>query len=40
MYVGLGAVFSAATAVGWGGFAILCLYALALFVLLGAACTS
>jgi putative membrane protein len=37
MYVGLGAVFSAAVAVGWGGFAILCLYGLALFLLLGAA---
>jgi glycosyltransferase 2 family protein len=37
MYVGLDAVFSAAVAVGWGGFAILCLYALALFLLLGAA---
>ena len=37
MYVGLGAVFSAAIAVGWGGFAILCLYSLGLFVLLGAA---
>jgi len=36
-YVGLGAVFSAAIAVGWGGFAILCLYALGLFLLLGAA---
>jgi putative membrane protein len=36
-YVGLGAVFAAAVAVGWGGFAILCLYALALFVLLGTA---
>ncbi len=36
-YVGLGAVFAAAAAVGWGGFAILCLYALGLFVLLGAA---
>ena len=36
-YVGLGAVFSAAVTVGWGGFAILCLYALALFLLLGAA---
>jgi len=36
-YVGLGAVFAAAVAVGWGGFAILCLYALGLFVLLGAA---
>src|SRR3979411_2475397 len=37
MYVGLGAVFAAAIAVGWGGFAILCLYALALFLPLGAA---
>ena len=36
-YVGLGAVFSAAVAVGWGGFAILCLYALGLFLLLGCA---
>jgi len=34
-YIGLGAVFAAAVAVGWGGFAILCLYALGLFVLLG-----
>ncbi len=37
MYVGLGAVFAAAVAVGWGGFAILCLYALGLFLLLGTA---
>src|SRR5258708_33491972 len=37
MYVGLDAVFSAAVAVGWSGFAILCLYALGLFVVLGAA---
>ncbi len=37
MYVGLGTVFSAALAVGWGGFAILCLYALGMFLLLGAA---
>ncbi len=37
MYVGLGAVLQAAVAVGWGGFAILCLYALGLFLLLGAA---
>jgi glycosyltransferase 2 family protein len=37
MYVGLGAVLAAAVAVGWGGFAILCLYGLGLFVLLGAA---
>ena len=36
-YVGLGAVFAAAVAVGWGGFAILCLYALGLFLLLGTA---
>jgi putative membrane protein len=34
---GLGAVVSAVLAVGWGGFAILCAYALALFMLLGAA---
>ena len=37
MYVGLGAVLAAAGTVGWSGFAILCLYALALFLLLGAA---
>jgi glycosyltransferase 2 family protein len=37
-FVGVGAVFSAAAAVGWGGFAILCLYYLGLFPLLGAAC--
>jgi putative membrane protein len=37
IYVGLDAVFSAAVAVGWSGFAILCLYSLALFLLLGAA---
>lgn len=37
MYVGVGAVFSAAIAVGWGGFAILCLYALGVFLLLGCA---
>jgi putative membrane protein len=36
-YVGLGAVFAAAVAVGWGGFTILCLYGLAMFLLLGAA---
>ncbi len=36
-YIGLSAVFSAAIAVGWGGFAILCLYQLALFLLLGSA---
>jgi glycosyltransferase 2 family protein len=32
IHVGFGAVFSAAGAVGWGGFAILCLYSLGLFV--------
>lgn len=37
MFVGLRPVFSAAVAVGWGGFAILCLYALGLFVVLGIA---
>jgi putative membrane protein len=37
VYVGLDAVFAAAVAVGWGGFAILCLYALGLFPILGAA---
>jgi putative membrane protein len=37
MYVGLGAVFSAAVAVGWSGFAILCLYVLVPFLILGAA---
>ena len=37
MYVGLGAVFSAAAAVGWSGFAILCLYVLVPFLILGAA---
>jgi putative membrane protein len=36
-YVGLGVVWSAAVAVGWGGFAILCLYSLGLFGLLGIA---
>ena len=34
-YVGFGAVVSAAVAVGWGGFALLCLYGLAQFPLLG-----
>jgi glycosyltransferase 2 family protein len=34
-YVGFGAVASAAVAVGWGGFALLCLYGLAQFPLLG-----
>ncbi len=38
-YVGLGAVFSAAVAIGWSGFAILILCALGLFPLLGAAWT-
>jgi glycosyltransferase 2 family protein len=36
-YVGLGSVLSAAVAVGWSGFAILCLYVLGLYCLLGAA---
>jgi putative membrane protein len=36
-FVGIGAVLSAAVAVGWSGFAILCLYALALFLILGLA---
>jgi putative membrane protein len=36
-FVGIGAVLSAAAAVGWGGFTILCLYAMALFLLLGMA---
>jgi putative membrane protein len=37
MYVGVGAVLSAAIAVGWSGFAILCLYSLGVFLLLGCA---
>ncbi|MGO9945752.1 MAG: lysylphosphatidylglycerol synthase domain-containing protein [Steroidobacteraceae bacterium] len=36
-HVGFAAVFSAAVAVGWGGFAILCLYVLGPFLILGAA---
>src|ERR1700733_13626885 len=36
-FVGIGAVFSAAFAAGWGGFAILCLYTVALFPILGVA---
>ena len=36
-HVGLGAVVSAAAAVGWGGFAVICLYALGLLLLLGIA---
>jgi putative membrane protein len=36
-YTGFGAVFSAVIAVGWGGFALLCVYALGLFVVLGCA---
>jgi glycosyltransferase 2 family protein len=36
-YIGIGPVFSAVAAVGWGGFALLCLYALGLFVVLGCA---
>src|SRR5579862_4587801 len=37
MYVGVDAVFSAAIAVGWSGFAVLCLYSFALLLLLGCA---
>jgi glycosyltransferase 2 family protein len=36
-YAGIGAVFSAVAAVGWSGFALLCLYVLALFIVLGSA---
>jgi putative membrane protein len=36
-YTGIGAVFSAVVAVGWSGFALLCLYALGLFAVLGCA---
>jgi putative membrane protein len=36
-YAGIGAVFSAVVAVGWSGFALLCLYALCLFFILGCA---
>jgi glycosyltransferase 2 family protein len=36
-YVGLSAVLSAVLAVGWGGFALLCLYVLATFPILGGA---
>jgi putative membrane protein len=36
-YVGFDAVISAALAIGWGGFAIICAYALPLFLILGAA---
>jgi putative membrane protein len=36
LHIGFTAVLSAAGAVGWGGFGLLCLYALALFPLLGA----
>jgi len=37
LYIGWRAVFSSAIAIGWGNFAILCLYALGLFLLLGTA---
>jgi glycosyltransferase 2 family protein len=37
VHVGLGGVFAAAASAGWGGFAILCLWGLGLFVPLGAA---
>jgi glycosyltransferase 2 family protein len=36
--IGFSAVVSAALTVGWGGFALLCLYSLGLFIVLGAAC--
>jgi len=36
-YAGMGAVFSAVAAVGWSGFALLCLYAFSLFFILGCA---
>lgn len=36
-YVGLGGILAAAVAVGWGGFALLCLGSVALFGLLGSA---
>jgi glycosyltransferase 2 family protein len=36
-FVGIGAVFSAVFTAGWRGFAILCLYTLALFLVLGMA---
>jgi putative membrane protein len=36
-YVGIGAVFAAATRVGWGGFGLICLLGLALFAVLGPA---
>ena len=36
-HVGVGAVFSAALSVGWGGFAILCLYSVGVSLLLGRA---
>src|SRR5437660_12287955 len=36
-YVGVGAILAAAVAVGWGGFALLCLGSVALFGLLGSA---
>ena len=36
-YVGVSPVFAAASAVGWGGFALLCFYGVALFALLGCA---
>jgi putative membrane protein len=37
VFVGIGAVLAAAATAGWGGFAILCLYTLALFLVLGMA---
>lgn len=37
LHIGLEPVLSAAAAVGWGGFALICLYTVALFPVLGAA---
>src|SRR5258708_17355750 len=36
-HAGLGAIVTAVTSVGWGGFAILCICALVLFVVMGSA---
>jgi putative membrane protein len=36
-YVGLGAVVSSAAAIGWSGFAVLCLYSLCVFPIMGCA---
>jgi putative membrane protein len=36
-HIGIGAIFAAAASVGWGGFGLICLAGLALFVILGPA---